>query len=530
MSLLDDEDMGEDLEDLPPPVILPDKRKNGSVRKKPSAVEQLANDSEDAILNYINELGGSAEYAIKLYRQDPMMFNGRQVGGFINEFPNFITDSEIKARYGGGRFKIQIHYKAPNGKMLFGPSRTFQISGDPVLSGGEGQQVVQSQDINKDVLHALQKTQEQATVRAERAESELREALQRPQVSTGPDANELIRTTMAPLVAQLDAANKLNAELQRQLSMPREDTTANKMLEKMVDGESARIITLRENHNSELRQIREASREDLKREADRADRMVQSMKETQTREIESIRFSMSSALETQKMAYEGRIASLTADIARLTTELHDVKKDLKEEREKKSESLEDNIIKMAQIKEALGAFGGDGDTEAKGTIEKLFDKASPLLEAVAARVMTQQQPDQQMAMAHAQAQAQAHAQAQRQQALAQRSQVAAKVKKKKKTAIKVDPTNVALAVEFLESAYRSGAEPARVAQSIVSVTPADVVAKIREIGIDSFLDEFTSVNPNSPIGTLAGRNFLRNVAKILIDGESPPPSNEPTNS
>lgn len=523
MSLLDEDEMGEDLQDLPPPV-LSEKRKNG-LKKKPTAVEQLANDSEDAILNYINELGGSAEYAIKLYRQDPMMFNGRQVGGFINEFPNFITDSEIKARYGGGRFKIQIHYKAPNGKMLFGPSRTFQISGDPVLSGSEGQpQVVQAQDINKDVLHALQKSQEQAAVRAERAEAELREALQRPQVSNGPDANELIRTTMAPLVAQLEAANKLNAELQRQLATPREDTTANKMLEKMVDGESARITVLRENHASELRQLRESGREDLKREADRADRMVQTMKETHTREIESIRFSMSSALETQKMAYEGRIASLNADIARLTTELHDIKKDLKDEREKKTESLEDNIIKMAQIKEALGAFGGDGDGEAKGTIEKLFDKASPLLEAVAARVMTQQQPqDQQMALAQA-AQAQAIAQHQRQQALQQRSQVAAKVKKKKKTAIKVDPTNVALAVEFLESAYRSGTEPAKVAQSIVSVTPADVVAKIREIGIDAFLDEFTSVNPNSPIGTLAGRNFLRNVAKILIDGEQPPES------
>jgi hypothetical protein len=79
---------------------------------------------------------------------------------------------------------------------------------------------------------------------------------------------------------------------------------------------------------------------------------------------------------------------------------------------------------------------------------------------------------------------------------------------------------VQMAVTYLENAFRGGQEAPTVAQSLRSqgLVPGDIFQFIREQGVDPLLDKVARLESSSPLATQKGRNWVRNVAKSLVEG------------
>jgi hypothetical protein len=77
-----------------------------------------------------------------------------------------------------------------------------------------------------------------------------------------------------------------------------------------------------------------------------------------------------------------------------------------------------------------------------------------------------------------------------------------------------------MAVNFMENAVRNGTDPTKFAQTARNLVPGDVLSFIQRVGIDTFLDKV--IDANSPLASVRGRQFARQVAKILVQGETPP--------
>ena len=51
-----------------------------------------------------------------------------------------------------------------------------------------------------------------------------------------------------------------------------------------------------------------------------------------------------------------------------------------------------------------------------------------------------------------------------------------------------------------------------------SQIPADVLAYLEEKGVDEFLNKVAKLEAGSPFRNIAGRNWVRSVAKCLLEG------------
>jgi hypothetical protein len=80
----------------------------------------------------------------------------------------------------------------------------------------------------------------------------------------------------------------------------------------------------------------------------------------------------------------------------------------------------------------------------------------------------------------------------------------------------IAPATVKIAVEFLESAFRNGQDPAEVATSVRSMVPTDVLTAIKQLGIDGFLEKVARLDSTSPLANQAGRNWTRKLGKALL--------------
>ena len=114
-------------------------------------------------------------------------------------------------------------------------------------------------------------------------------------VAQGPDLST-IQAMMRPFERQVDSLSKALAEKDEQLTRMRErpleptrSPLEEKMFSSLLDGDSARMTQLRENHAAEVRMLKEHAREDEKRAQDRFDRESESLRRSHERELASMR-------------------------------------------------------------------------------------------------------------------------------------------------------------------------------------------------------------------------------------------------
>ena len=121
----------------------------------------------------------------------------------------------------------------------------------------------------------------------------------------------------------------------------------------------------------------------------------------------------------------------------------------------------------------------------------------------------------------AQAQAQAEAARAAQVAQAQAAALAqAQAQALAQAASELDRGMVQAAIDYLEGGYRRGTEPQIMAQSLRSqgLVPTSIFQFLREQGVDPLLDKVARLEASSPLATQKGRNWVRSVAKSLVEG------------
>ena len=82
----------------------------------------------------------------------------------------------------------------------------------------------------------------------------------------------------------------------------------------------------------------------------------------------------------------------------------------------------------------------------------------------------------------------------------------------------MDPAMIAMAVAYMEGAIRNGTDPETFAGSARSQIPDSVINALRARGVDAFLSDVASLEASSPLHSIAGRTWVREVAAVLVGG------------
>lgn len=504
-----------------------------------TVVRQMAESTDQDLRTWIESLGAGDSIEIKVYRTEPERYKNMSIKGYLCTYNEPITEERIADDYGGGKYQLKIRRPDKNGSMQYFKHKTVNLPGPPKIDQYDDRQESASARASEDPTLASQALD---TMRG------LLDDVKKGNGNSGLDVN-LIRTLMEPVQAQIEQMRDANHSLQEALAQKetrmlelltqKPDTSrSDALLEKVWDSESRRIEALRENHDSEIRQLRENHREDIKRLEARHENDIRDRERSREREIENLQRSLQTQVDSNKIAYESRIDGLKSEIERLNRELTEAKTEMGELRARKEKSLTDQAAEIIQIQDAfksLGIGGGSGDEEDN---RKWYEKlASTIVENPEAigqllgakppedpSAQQQQLPQQAMPPVGMPFEAPDGNVYVRQ---ADNSLVPYQPPRKKKAAKKApekpgvrapDAGEVAIAIKFIEGAAANGTDPEVFANSFRSSIPAEILAYIEEQGVDEFMDKVAKLEPNSPLRTQAGRNFVRSVGKCLLQG------------
>ena len=522
-----------------------------AAKSPPEVGRQLSDVETSNIMDYFRNLVGAAPVRMKIQRQQPQMYKGRQVAGLLDTIDELIDEDEIKSRYGGGKYIIQIQKQDPQGRYKYAGQRIIQIAGEPKLDGlfDDIKPVtpltpVEDSGLTRSAMAMAERQAQAERQRADRLETEAREAMREASKGGGLDP-QLMSMFQNMMASQADTASRRVEALERDLRETRtakpENTLERSLAEKILTDDNARINSLREGHASEIRAIRENhqaelrsakdnAREDLKRSEDRADRMLDAAEKSHTREIDLMRQGFTNQLESIRVANEARASVLESENRRLLKEVSDQKAELIALREKKDKPLTETIVELSQFSEAMKAFKGDDGGGDSTTFDKIMTVAGPIAEGLAGRLGQPQQqqmmPGQMMVpqfQGPGQPQQQRVARPKRPQQQAPRPVVSGTPPSP------IKPEDIRMAVQFFEGAINADTPPEQFASTVQSMVDGNVIHAIKVSGgVDKFLENRVQLGVNSPLLTQKGRRFVRTVERLLgavnpqPDAESPP--------
>jgi hypothetical protein len=531
-----------------PPTSAPAKPGAPRVIKAPRQSEGAAfaraerAEEDRALREWLEALAAQYAVRVRVARRSPMRWKGRDVAGILATYEHPIDEDFLRETHGGGDYEIRVMRPGPNGAgWRYAAQRTIKIVGDPRLDD-----VYRDTD---DKAPPAPQANDQVVNRAfslvEKQLADLRER------SHGPDPDAL-RSVTAPLYQQLQEERRATRELQQQLmaqqtARPPHDEFRDRMIDKLLDGDSARIQATRAQYESEIRMLKEAGIADQNRLHDRHERDRAAMLQAHEREISILR----SSYDAKTLAVETAAATtrqlLEGEVRRLEGALTEARAELGALRAKKDKSVLEQLQEVNAIKEALGA--DEDKTPEKGTMEKIAEVVGnlPVVNALAQkyagvggdgpgpapaappppqRTRRVRGPDGSIYVALPDGRLQLVAQAppRRIQAPAVAASVAespasAEASVQPEPPIpQINPATVKIAVDYLEAAYRNTHDPDQVATSVRSMVPAEVMAAIKQLGVDGFLTKVARIGDDSPLGTQAGRNWARKLGRSLLGG------------
>lgn len=538
---------------LPKPAPHKPRSKQPAPPDEPPSEVRLAQADDQSIYEWLKGLSGEATVRVNVYRETPRMWTqgGRQyqVGGSLGWYNEMLTEDDIRERFGGGKFKIKAFKVNAKNQQVFGGQRTIEIAGSPKITGemydvvdSSNPPTVSMQSMSGEdpglARQALNLTAQTASAERERAER-LQERLAEAMGKSGLDP-----ALMSALIDPLrDQTQSLQAELresrreaaareERMLERTKQEPdggVVGKLLLKMTDGESARIDALRNQYESELRQARERTNDEVKRAEDRLERIMLAAEESHKREIAHLRSSFDSEAKTREVAYQTQITVVAGQLEQARSDLAALKIEAAELRARKDVPIEEQVGKLIAMRDLFKNLGGEDEGgEDKPVWQQVIEGVvnSDVAKAVAAKVAGQQaaQPTQMQ-------QIQDEQQRRRRLALAaarqQRAQQAAPPQPPPsppadgqpappQPQIMVDAATAQGAVAFIEQALKNNADPKDFAQTIRSMVPGSIIESIKVDGIESFMQRFGgAVTEGSVLNTQVGLNFLRRVAKFL---------------
>jgi hypothetical protein len=511
-----------------------------------AAKSQLEIESEKALHEWLSAFGAMGAIRVALKRMSPTTYKGIQVKGTLQNYEEPVTEEQIQQEHGGGRFQIVVNQlkkgSRGNPRWQYAGARTFEIAGPPKVAPlmnadeeeddkGNGQPSLTDGPVGQAMNMALNMSRE-AQARADRAES------RQPQ---GID-HRLLETLVNPLRDEVGALREQLADKERLLydavNKPKDTRSEDKLLDIMAgkeQGHSNTLDGLRQAHEAELRQLREFNREEIRRREDRFEREIEHVRQAATREVDSLKLAHTQALDSQRHGYEMRIDGLKDIQKRLEREVDATKKELGEVRGKREQGPIEQIQNLVNLKQGMEALSPDTGGDKSGW-EKAAEFAGPLIEGIAGRFAQQPQlppgPEQGLVPVQLPDGRTVHVPPHiAEQAQAQREAAEAAEREPGEPAMpEVSEEDMEKAVMFLEAALRNNTDPAVFAASARNMLPDDVLDGLKRLGVDNFLNKMAKIQTGSPLASVAGRMWVRQVAQFLLEGrvdEQPPPSPEP---
>ena len=536
----------------------PDKKPPRDSSPRDSKVIQQMHEKEDKnLVGWLEELNPGGAIRVKVQRQQPKVWKGLNVGGVLATYTQQIDEDFIRDHHGGGDFYLIVQKpKASGAGWQWAGGRMISIAGDPRTDdvyrdkGDDAapNAAAPTNGIVDRVMSSMERQLEREQERQERDRRQLeRQQQERPHLPSGAPDSEYLRLLMAPMQKQLDQMGVMLRDKDHQLNEarqappPQRDEFRDKMLDKMLDGENARITSLRSQYESELRQVKQSSMDNESRLRDSFDRDKLALGMSHDRELSTLRSSYDMRFSAQESSNATSRALMDGEIRRLQADLAECKHELATLRLKKDKTILEQATEFSAIKEAISDITGGGDEKEKSTLEKGLEilgnmpavqaglqkfasgESAPAVDANGNRAQHTQH------VQHVQQQApkprllegpdgnlykqlpDGNVQLVRRRATAAPPVVAVEA-----AAPNIAPGTIKIAVDYLEAAFRSGQESDQVAASVRTMIPSEVLGVIRARGVDAFLADVAKIETTSPLATQAGRNWVRKVGKALL--------------
>lgn len=508
-------------------------------------LRKIVSDESLALKQVLEHFGTDGAFTIKITRKEPEFVkdaNGKAVPtrGFLETVDRAIDETWLQSKYGGGIY--ELYFRLRNGG--YAGHRTVAVAGEPNLGElprsvpGSAVQAA-SQASNGESPSVVNKALEMAGEIARQANEERRQAQQ------GGGDSAVVALLRDELRAVRDQAAEDRRSLMEEIRSLRtaaatppqpspEQGFTTKLLDKMVDGESARMQAHRDRIDSEMRQLQQSHQDDIKRLNDRHEREIDRLQRDQQRQIDLLTTTQKTELATAKSSYEVQLAAaktsfdtskdiLQAEKRRMEKELDDLRAEVKELRAKKDKSILDTVKEIDAIKDVIG--GGDDDSE-RSAVDKLVEGiASPEGMAALSAIFNKGQPPQQQAAPPPPRKPRVA----RNKTTGEPFVVSADGRTitpvhkpppppEQGQLPQLDQGTVDLVVGYLERAFSAGTDPEIVAQSGRAQVPDDVLKAIRDLGgVDAFLSKVAKLPASSPLmSSQTGRNWVRKVGKALV--------------
>lgn len=519
----------------------------GGKREVSKEMLALKNADHLAVKEWLTQLAAQTPIKVYVHRREPKTIFDPQSGeqkkcdGQVRVYDRIVDEEELQRNHGGGTYQLIIKVRNGKGNFEYFAARTLEIAGDPKLND------VPRMGMPSRDAPVMQPTHDPMTQQIvgrafDFMANQATQASRHHPSTSAADIAVAVNASVAPMVATIEALRETIKSRDLELAAVREsankgDPYKDTLLNKLLDGDSARIAALRAQYDSEIRMLKEQQIASENRLRDQHQRDIDRLERSHEREIQNLKQSY----DTQKTALETSQSTqklvLDGEVKRLEREVAEAKAELAALRAKKEQSVGE---KVKELKDLKGLFDDEDDDDGseKGTIERVIEVAGnlPVVAALAEKLGGGGQQQQQQAQAQQQ---QAPQQPRRPRLVRDRNtgavlapapdgsgklvpvqRVVPTADGNAQVAVPpVDPATVKMAIEYMTSAYQAGTKPEDFAESARPMIPQSVLGAIRALGIDEFLSKVAQLDGTSPLATQSGRNWRRRVAAKLL-GES----------
>jgi hypothetical protein len=526
--------------------------------KPPSDLKLIRLAEDRTLREWMETLGTEGAYKIQISRSSPSVAwdaaTRRNVAvkghlATVTDLDN-IDEEYLQREFGGGTFRLKV---TRPGNAQYAAHRTVEIAGEPRLdrlpssspppvpaavgpAHGSG-------DSPGVVTEALKMVKDAYADR------------DRSPKGMDPVVQMMFEQMRAQAESQSRELSALRSELAAERTRkPDTDPFRDKLMSSMFEGESATTARLREAHAAEIRTLKEGFAQERAQIEARHDRVISDMNAAHARAIDNYKSSFEREIKAMESSHKVALdsasttasvlkASLESEVRRLERENTEARAELKELRASAKDE-KDILSQLKKVKELKEMISGDEDGKESSTLSEIAQMVPAVIEGVGT-IMSNRGGQ----VAPPQAQAQAAPRAPRPQFApgqmvhdprtgqlmkAGPDGALRPVRKKPKEittddgrqvqAPVVDPENAKKLVAYLEAAFNGNTEPAVVVRSAGAVIPADIIQWIRDndteqtSGVDLFMRRVVNLPSNSPLASQAGRKWLRDLGRALIDG------------
>jgi hypothetical protein len=336
---------------------------------------------------------------------------------------------------------------------------------------------------------------------------------------------------MQMMQGALEAANREISELRKAtLVRPPEDPFKTELLSSLMREDNARLSSVRSQFESEIRILKENAVSEQRRLEDRHERYQADAARSHDRELQNLRQSHEISLQAARASFETQVKLLDMEQRRLELANAEMRTELKDLRAKHGKGIVEQAKELQAVREALGV--GE-DAEESSTVDKVVGAlSSPAALNFAEKVLSGRaaaQPQQPAAPALPRAPKFVTAPDGKRFRLMPSGEMIPLKPKPKVIAttlpdgtpgptLPVIPAEVSAQVtDYLERAFAGNQDPVIMAQTARTHVPEEIMAVIREHGVDVYLSKVARLPSGSPLATQAGKNWVRKVGEALVE-------------